>query len=506
MTMTERAFKVRSGKIIRKLKEMSVECDSPSFYAFGLRVDFIVKDYFPEEVDSNRFFKSEFFEPFYEAFVAKAREYFGGSALVEGKDKSVPLPKPVRISPKTGPRKKAVKKLVVSEVKVIDGPKGRRHMSPELKKAIKSARPLVGKSDAVVDSVSKSVGFDRADIVFSFDDTGSMSACRHTVRKMINELSAELLVEFGDKLNVGVMIHGDYCDPGDPCVSLPLSKDWVGIKRFLDESRRYHGGDAPECYELALKMAQDFDWRAKAQKILVLIGDDEPHETSYRLNKGAIDWVDETTKLADMGVQVVAVQALNRSWADYFYRRVAQLTGGYHLRLTQLNQIADLLRAICYNSCGELGVFESKLNRVSSGSSPAFKRNLDVLAGRESKVGLVEGLSEFQMFTVDKDVPIREFVTSMGLEFKKGCGYYEFMKPETVQTYKKVVVQDRATEVFYPDLAGRELLALPSSGNVRINPKSYDDQYRFFIQSTSYNRVLKKGTTFLYDDRSLVAI
>jgi hypothetical protein len=340
-----------------------------------------------------------------------------------------------------------------------------------------------------------------ADVVISFDDTGSMSACRHITRKLTSEVSADLLVQFGDKLNVGVIIHGDYCDGPEPVVSLGLGKDWVAIKRFLDAPREFCGGDAPECYEAALRAASGFDWRIKSEKILVIMGDEVPHEPDYRLNKDKINWKQELLRLVSMGVKIISVQALGRRHADKFYAELAQKSGGYHLQLTQLGQISDLLQAICYKSCGELEQFEKKIGKISSGASPAFKRNLDVLAGRKTEVKAVEGLSDFQMFSIDRDVTIRDFVVGLGLEFKPGCGYYEFSKSETVQEYKKVVVQDRSTEVFHPDAEGRKLLRLPASGSVTINPRNFDKKYRFFIQSTSYTRKLIAGTTFLYDNR-----
>jgi hypothetical protein len=220
------------------------------------------------------------------------------------------------------------------------------------------------------------------------------------------------------------------------------------------------------------------------------------------LNKARLDYNVEIDNLAAEKVRIISIQALGRRHADKFYAKMAKNTNGYHLRLTQLDQIADLLRAICYKTCGQLEAFEKKIDGTKSGSSAAFKRNIDVLAERTPEVKTIDGLSDFQMFTVSTDSGIRDFVTSMGLEFKTGCGYYEFTKPENVQDYKKVVVQDRVTEVFYPNTEGRELLQLPFHGTIKINPKNFDKKYRFFIQSTSYNRVLKAGTTFLYDDRS----
>ena len=119
------------------------------------------------------------------------------------------------------------------------------------------------------------------------------------------------------------------------------------------------GGDSPECYELVLREAATrFDWSEHANKCLVLIGDSEPHEPSK--NPGRIDWRTEAEELRKRGIRVYAVQALNRAHAEYFYRDLALLTHGVHLKLDQLSQIVDFLMAICYSE-GDLCEVSSHL-------------------------------------------------------------------------------------------------------------------------------------------------
>lgn len=498
--ISERSFKVRAGKVVRFVEQANPK-DYSSISSACLLVDGAVNKYFDTAELRERFKKSDFHSKYIIALSNLINAIVARDGVKPTADTAKPITKklvgratladPDYFKSKAPSRKSTSKTRMVSLVAA----------KPKASKP-KVSKPKIAK--VKLDKVAKSPTFDvkigKVDIVFSFDDTGSMAACRHTTRQLVDEISAELLVEFGDKLNVGVMIHGDYCDPGDPLVTLPMTRDWVKIKQFLNAERRFQGGDAPECYELVLRDVQKLDWRVNSHKILVLIGDDLPHEKTYRYNTDHIDWRSEVSGLHAMGVQVIAVQALNNRYADNFYRDVAAKTHGHHLRLTQLNQIADLIRAICYNSLGQLKKFEDK----NKNSSPAFKRNLDVLAGREAEVKTIDGLSDFQMFSIgpdDHDIRIRDFVEKMGMKYTPGCGYYEFTKPETVQDYKKVVVQDRDTELFYPDVEGRALLKLPKYGSVRINPRDYDKKYRFFIQSTSYTRKLKSDTTFLYDNR-----
>ena len=489
MSMTERTFKVRSNKILKAFKE-SIEKENVGDSINTLK-NALLK-YFGLEVDS-------------EALISKFYSIHGKDIVEAAATAAISKP----VVPKTdGITSTAKVHDDIASDSVVKGfgvkPTGR-----PLK--IESTKPLKPNPfhAAFVDAtlpVSDPESTDLCDVVFSFDDTGSMSACRRIVRDYIDKVSADLLVQFKN-LRVGVMIHGDYydCNGKDvdsPCVSLDLTKDWVSIKRFLEAPRKFGGGDEPECYEYVLYKSKSLTWRLNSNKILVMIGDSIPHEPNYSMNVLKLNWRNEISNLKSLGVKIISVQARDVKSAYSFYQKMASETNGHHLRLTQFSQIPDIMAAICYKGSNQLDKFVKSDN--ASLSSPAFRRNIDILDGKITEASKsVSGLTEFQMFDIPYDVDIKSFVTSMGLRFEAGRGYYEFMKRETVQSYKQIVVQDRKTEVFYPDAEGRKMLSLPNS-TVKITPKDYDDKYRFFIQSTSYNRVLKKGTTFLYNINGLI--
>ena len=99
---------------------------------------------------------------------------------------------------------------------------------------------------------------------------------------------------------------------------------------------------------------------------------------------------------------------------------------------------------------------------------------------------------------VDVNQSIREFVENNGLTFKKGRGFYQLTKTETIQEYKEIVLRDNHTSDLYSGEKARELLSLPRSGSVRTRPV-VPRGYTVFVQSTSYNRKLIGGTEFLYE-------
>lgn len=105
--------------------------------------------------------------------------------------------------------------------------------------------------------------------------------------------------------------------------------------------------------------------------------------------------------------------------------------------------------------------------------------------------------SRFQTFGVREDTKIKLFVEDRDIKFRVGRGFYQFTKTETIQERKEVVLRDREGNFFTGDKA-RELIGVPFGTRARLRP-AYLSQYDIFVQSTSWNRKLKKGTEFLYE-------
>lgn len=358
------------------------------------------------------------------------------------------------------------------------------------------------------------------DLVVSFDTTGSMYPVLSRVR---NEVVGFVKEMFGTipNLRIGIVAHGDYCDKDNPYTIriMDLTTDKDAICNFIRTTDRTYGGDADECYELVLNNVRTtIKWRAGSTKIMVLIGDSSPHGVNYPDNKDRIDWVEEAGILNDMGVKIFAVHALSyyRGSSRNFYNQVANITGGKYLTLDQFNEVIDLIEATCISEYSEeklndfVSVIRSKgrmtrtlannINRLSSNKIDTGYSDSETV----QKDGLVPVLpGRFQVMTVDENCDIRSFVESNGITFKKGRGFYELTKHETVQQYKEVIIQDRTTGEMFNGSQVRERLGLQpqiAKGGVKESLSSRDTaEFRVFVQSTSFNRKLIAGTTFLYE-------
>lgn len=356
----------------------------------------------------------------------------------------------------------------------------------------------------------------RVELVVSFDTTGSMYPCLTQVRRKISETVKRLAKDIPG-MRFGVLAHGDYCDAGSTYVTkaLDLTDDGAAVVRFVENVGPTGGGDAPECYELVLNEARSFKWTEGYKRALVLIGDDVPHPPAHNPKK--LDWRKELEALAKIDVPVYGVQCLNRRHATPFYEELARKSGGFHVSLDQFSYIVDALLAIAYNQQGgapAVEKFETEVKREGR-MSRGIDRVFTALLGRSKpSAAFASGdlravaPGRFQVLEVDSGASIKDFVVANGLTFKTGRGFYEFMKTETIQGHKEIVLMDKATGDLFTGEDARDMLGLPRDSTARIKPAALD-KYVVFVQSTSYNRKLVGGTRFLYEvddwDRAVAA-
>jgi hypothetical protein len=354
------------------------------------------------------------------------------------------------------------------------------------------------------------------DVMISFDTTGSMFPCLQEVRSNVAKLVGELFRDIPD-LRIGIIAHGDYCDANyrDRYVTkmLNLTRDEKAITNFVKTVGRTGGGDAPECYELVLHEARTLaKWETGRNKVLVLIGDDIPHPASYHMNRKSLDWRKECRALGADGVGVYTVQCLNNHYATSFYKEAAEITGGHHLPLDNFNNIRDLIKAVCYKQ-QSVEALETFVRAVESGGrmTEGMSKVYSTLLGREISADGAEAdgakhidPSRFIVFKVTKDMDIRDFVESKRKDFRKGCGFYQFTKSVKVQDHKEIILLENETGDMFGGRESRRILGLPEYGTISVSPTScaalQDGRYTAFVQSTSVNRKLLKGTKFLFEN------
>jgi len=194
-----------------------------------------------------------------------------------------------------------------------------------------------------------------SEVVFSFDTTGSMSSCIGNVRRHMEKTVEEMFQLIPD-LRVGLIAHGDYCDGANCYEVLPLTNDKKEVYKFIRNAKNTGGGDAPECYELAMHLAKSMGWSDKrGGKILVMIGDALPHAVNYPGNKDKLDWRKELADLKEQGINVYPLQCLYQGYAkdvNEFWSTISETCGTPLLKLQNFENSASALTGVVAASSG----------------------------------------------------------------------------------------------------------------------------------------------------------
>ena len=214
------------------------------------------------------------------------------------------------------------------------------------------------------------------EIAFSFDTTGSMYPCLQAVRDKVEQTVEQMFADIPG-LKVGLISHGDYCDGQNVINILPLTDDKAKIYDFIRNTPQTGGGDAPECYELALHEARNLGWTdgADSGRALVLIGD---------------DWAAEVIALREIGVKVYPLQCLynpSRQTVNMFWSQVAELSGTALLKLSDWSEGAHALEGVAYASAGEdvYAMYEARAVKACMHFSTETAANTDALRAEAKK-------------------------------------------------------------------------------------------------------------------------
>lgn len=102
-----------------------------------------------------------------------------------------------------------------------------------------------------------------------------------------------------------------------------------------------------------------------------------------------------------------------------------------------------------------------------------------------------------KVWQVSKEENIKDFVESKKQAFVLGAGYYQLMKPEKVQATKQVLIVEKGKDAIYGGKEARDLIGLPEGQDAKVEPGNHA-KFDIFVQSTSHNRILPRGTKLIY--------
>lgn len=120
------------------------------------------------------------------------------------------------------------------------------------------------------------------------------------------------------------------------------------------------------------------------------------------------------------------------------------------------------------------GAFAVDLSQVSVND---VKNNLKKLKKNQYEILINES---------NKAIYTKDLTEKNGYEYENGNCYYQLVKNEHIQAYKRLAIQSRSDDAVYYGPEARQMLGLPTS-EIKVSPGDHHG-WNLFVQSTAPNR------------------
>lgn len=133
-----------------------------------------------------------------------------------------------------------------------------------------------------------------------------------------------------------------------------------------------------------------------------------------------------------------------------------------------------------------------------------FYVNTNLKATPKQVAAKLDDISDrFNLYEVRAEEPIKPLVERRTRKpYVMGSAYYLLTKTETIQPQKSVLVMSKGKKAVWGGQQARDLIGLPQGRTCKATPGNHGE-YNIFIQSTSTNRRLPRGTKVLVDTSHL---
>ena len=137
----------------------------------------------------------------------------------------------------------------------------------------------------VLDALLEAQLVEGADIVFLIDHTSSMEDDIDEIRQELSQLIARFSAKKG--VRVGIVTFSDVKSGSKfGYHAHNLSNDYAGLSKFLESVELL--GSVEDVYGAIFKTVEEFDWKSKTKRLIVIISDEQPatgSDTNYSEDK-----------------------------------------------------------------------------------------------------------------------------------------------------------------------------------------------------------------------------
>lgn len=197
------------------------------------------------------------------------------------------------------------------------------------------------------------------DLVFLVDETGSMGEYIEEVKRRLLEIIESIRhAPLCRSLRLGLVSYRDH-PPQDRSFAsrvVPLTDDIASIKKGVERMQASGGGDGPESVTDGLYDLVRLDWRPRAARVVVWVGDAPPHGVEPEgdaFPQGCPcghHWYAQAENAREMGIVIHAVGCLptlrEYRGAEDVFKTVASTSRGLYLPLNQVSRLIPIITGV----------------------------------------------------------------------------------------------------------------------------------------------------------------
>ncbi len=233
--------------------------------------------------------------------------------------------------------------------------------------------------------------------------------------------------------------------------------------------------------------------KAKADKdtnyLLLVITDGEENCSKYT---NAVKVFTEMIKLAKTDKWTFTFQ-VPTEWAKQTLVRAGISTD--NIRVWENTRIGTVDASLAIGA--GLNDFYCNTSQGIKSSKTFYNVTTDLSAINRSDIGKLQNVTnELRIMSVTQEISIRDFISQKGMTYNVGSCYYQLSKDEKVQQNKNIILYDKASKKYMSGKRVRDLIGLPYDGDAKVKIGNHAN-YDIFVQSTSVNRKLVRGTRLL---------
>lgn len=144
-----------------------------------------------------------------------------------------------------------------------------------------------------------------------------------------------------------------------------------------------------------------------------------------------------------------------------------------------------------------LGTYFTNRSKGQTYSTAFYQTDLSGLSTKDLQSKLNDLSGQVKVLPVEKETDIKSFVESKLGSYTPGSAFYQLTKDEkVVQSYKDLLVMEKGKKSVFGGADARAVLGIPQGQNLKIRPGNHGN-FDIFVQSTSLNRKLVRGTKLL---------